>query len=255
LGVDREEDMGIRRASLVALCLVTVLIAMPAAASPAPQVTDECGDASTHAEFDGEGATLEESAGHLDIRSGGITGLYGVDSALEGVRASVSVCGAVSAEDGGYLLGWSFDGSCWGYVAWSLARSEISQGELGVTGQGQVGSSPRALVREQCFTESRSPLGNNEVETVYEVELPANAVIFEGDTVAFTVLVADLPPEAAPRFAPGAVWGGISAVAMDQGPSLWVGFFDEDGQRGEINVRTDLALGSDSYTVGEDAPQ
>jgi hypothetical protein len=233
------------------LLVALVLFAAPVGAETAPQVTDDCGDAGSRGEWNGDGLDLEENRPYLDIASARVAGLYGSGGAFEGFTVAVTVCGEVSAADGGYNIGWGYGDRCVSHVSWTLPGRHVPDGE-GASGQIQATSTPQAVVTEECYREQETPLDPSH-ETVYRVVLPEEAAVFEGDTLTFTVPAALLPAEAAPRLAPGTVWENIGAVSMDQGPSGWAGYLDTEGNRGELTIRTDFALGGASYTVGEDA--
>lgn len=238
----------------LALSVLLIVSATPVTAeTPPPQVTDECGDATTHAELNGERATVEESQGHIDVRSGTIAGVYGADGSFDGFAGTIQVCGAVSALEGGYALSWSYGDRCYGDLGWSLSGRHDPHGEPGVQSHGQVTAGARPYVRETCYHQPASPLESG-TETVYDVELPEKAVVFDGDTLTVTVSVGDLPSEAAQRVAPGTEWASIGAIAMDQGPSLWAFYRDTEGNSGDVYVRTDFARSDNGYVVGQDAP-
>lgn len=242
--------MRLRSAGLLLLALV--LVGAPvSAAGPAPQVTDDCGDAGTTGEWNGDSMEFEETRPHLDLKSGRVSGLY-ADGAFAGFTAAITVCGDISATEGGYNIGWSYGGDCYGNVSWTLAGRQTPARE-GANGHFQVASATQAVVTEECYHEPETPVLDSGVETVYRTALPAEAVSFAGDTVTFTVAKSALPEAAARRFASGTVWANIGAVSMDQGPSLWAAYADTEGNRGRLNVRADFALGGASYTVGEDA--
>jgi hypothetical protein len=242
--------MSVRRLGLMLVALL--LVAAPAtAAEPAPQVTDECGDAGTWGEWNGDSMEFEESRPHLDIASGRIAGLYDEAGTFNGFTAAATMCGDVSATEGGYNVSWAYGDRCFGSVSWTLSARQRPD-ETGIYGHLQAASMGRAVVSEDCYRASSSPLEDS-VETIYSVALPAEAVVFDGDTVTFTVAASLLPEAAAPRLAAGTEWANVGVITMDQGPSMWAGYFDTQGNRGNLYVRTDLALGGDSYVVGEDA--
>ena len=242
--------MTLRRFGLVLVALA--LVAGPAtAAEPAPQVTDECGDAGSRGEWNGDSLDIEENRGHLDIASGGVTGVYDEAGTLTAFTATISVCGAVSADEGGYNLGWSYGDQCYGDVSWTLAGRHTPDGE-GVEGQIAAASGPQVVFGERCYREQETPLDNG-VDEIYSVTLADDAAVFDGNTLTITVATEALPSEALARLAPGTEWAHIGAVSMDQGPSLWAGYGDTEGNRGRLFVRTDFALGGATYVVGEDA--
>lgn len=242
--------MSLRRAAIVLIAMA--LVAAPATAAEAtPQVTDDCGDAGTRGEWNDDSMDFEETRPYLDLKSGGVGGLYDQAGQLTGFTAAVTVCGEASAEEGGYSLGWYYGDSCWGHVSWTLAARHTPDGE-GIAGHASAAAGRTAQVTEDCYRESTGPLDNG-VDTIYSVTLPEDAVVFDGDTVTFTVAKSLLPAEAGPRFATGAEWAHVGAVSMDQGPSLWAGYGDSEGNTGRLFVRTDFALGGASYFVGQDA--
>lgn len=242
--------MSLRR--LVLLLAALALVAGPAsAAEPAPQITDECGDAGSHGEWNGDSLELEENRPHLDLASGRVAGAYDEAGALSGFTAEITVCGEASATEGGYSLGWSYGDRCVGSVSWTLTGRSMREGE-GAQGHIQMASGPRALFTETCFRDTETPLEDG-TEEIYTVVLPDEAVTFDGDTVTMTVAKDGLPDEALARLAPGTEWAQVGAISMDQGPSLWAFYGDTEGNSGRLAVRTDWALGGASYVVGEDA--
>lgn len=242
--------MLVRRTALV--LVAAMLVAGPAgAAEPAPQVTDECGDAGTRGEWNGDSMELEETRPHLDIASAGVAGLYDEAGGIEGFTAAVTVCGEVSATEGGYHVGWGYGERCYGGLSWTLAGRERPD-EEGISGSISAAGGPRAVLTEECYREQETPLDDG-VDTIYTVELDPEAVVFEGDTLTFTVAASELPEAATARLAPGTQWAHIGALTMDQGPSMWAAYGDSEGNFGQLSVRTDFALGGADYVVGEDA--
>ena len=242
--------MSLRRAALVLVAVA--LVATPAtAAEPAPQITDDCGDAGSRGEWNGDSMDFEENRPHLDIRSGRVSGLYDAAGAVTGFTATVSVCGAVSATSGGYSIGWGYGDNCYGHVSWTLAGRPDDDRE-GVEGHITAASGQQAVFDEDCYRQQTSPLDDG-IDDVYSVVLPPDAVVFSGDTVTFTVAKALLPEAAHRRLATGVEWSRVGVVTMDQGPSMWAGYGDTNGNRGRLFVRTDFALGGASYVVGSDA--
>ena len=242
--------MSLRRFALVLVALA--LVAGPAtAAEPAPQITDECGDAGSRGEWNGDSMDFEENRAHLDLASGQVAGVYDEAGNLTGFKAAISVCGAASATEGGYSLGWAYGDHCYGDVSWTQAARHTPDGE-GIEGHIAAASGPQVVFSESCYGEQETPLDSG-VDEIYSVTLPDDAAVFDGSTVTITVPKQGLPEEALARLAPGAAWSNIGAVAMDQGPSLWAGYGDTDGNRGRLFVRTDFALGGGTYVVGEDA--
>ena len=243
-----------RRMAVAALGVLAVMaLAMPAGAAPAPQVTDECGDADTRGEWNDDSMSFEENKPHLDVKSGSVGGLYAADGTFDGFTAAVTLCGTASAAEGGYLMQWHYGDQCYGTVSWSLPSSQAPGGD-GLRGAIHNSDVAEAVVSEDCYrqTQSQNPLESN-VEEKYRVVLPASSVAFVGDTVTFTVPKSLLPEAAAPRLAAGTKWAGIGALAMQQGTGLWAGYGDTNGNSGSLMFRTDFALGGASYTVGEDA--
>jgi hypothetical protein len=240
--------MFLRRAVLV--LMVLALVPVPAAAETAPQVTDACGDAGTRGEWNGDSMDFEDSRPHLDIATGRVGGLY-EGEALTGFTAAITVCGEVSAADGGYSIRWGYGDRCHGSLDWTLAGRN-QPGDEGLSGAAHLASGSRGLFTEYCFRDQQTPLDPG-TETIYAVELGEDALAFDGDTLTFTVAAAGLPEAALARLVPGTEWTGIGVVTMDQGPSLWAGYIDTEGNRGHLSVRADFALGGASYIVGEDA--
>ena len=244
--------MSRRPAAITMLALALVLVAGPAAAAPTvPQVTDACGDAGIWGEWNGDAMEFEESQPYLDVASGHVAGRYDQAGGFTGFTAAISVCGDVSADEGGYSISWGYGDGCYSTVSWTLAARERPEG-TGIYGGIQAAAGPHPRLTEDCYREPTSPLDSG-VDTVYSVDLPADTVVFEGDTLTFTVATALLPEAAAPRLAPGTAWTNISVVSMDQGPSMWAGYVDSQGNRGNLFVRTDFAFGDAGYIVGEDA--
>ena len=241
--------------TFVLVALAVAMVAGPAGAAPAPQITDECGDAGSRGEWNDDSMAFEENRPHLDIKSGGVTGVYGADGQFQGFKTSITTCGAVSSSQGTYNIGWGYGGDCYGHVAWTLAGHHNPDG-TGVEGHAKLSDVAQAVVTEECYRPATGPTAQvigTEVETVYRVELPAEAVTFSGDTVTFNVATAALPAAAQKRFVAGTKWAHVGVVTMEQGAALWGGYGDTDGNTGRLYVRTDFALGNNSYTVGEDA--
>lgn len=241
--------MRLRGAAL--LVGLVVLGAVPASAAPAPQVSDACGDATTRAEWNGEGTDVEENRAYLDLRNGGVGGLY-EGSALTGFVATVEVCGDVSAAEGGYTMFWGYGDNCTGAVSWTLGARH-TPGGTGLQGSVQRTVNAQGVVRETCYHEPESPLEPSS-ETVFEVALPEESLVFEGSTLTFTVPRSLLPEAGRKRLAAGTEWTNVGALAMDQAASAWVGYLDTEGNEGEVMVRADFMLGETSYVVGEDRP-
>lgn len=240
--------MWLRRALVVPLTLL--LLAAPVrGAEPAPQVTDQCGDATTHGELNGEAMDVEESRAYLDVKSGRVSSLRGADGTLQGFTAAIGLCGDASATEGGYNIGWHYGDECYGNVSWTLAGHH-TPGDTGISGQVRSAAGPSVVVTEECYHEQTLPVVDSGVETIYRVTLPDDAISFDGDTVTFTVAKSALPAAAARRLAPGTVWSDLAVVSVDQSASLWAYYADTEGNRGRLQVRTDFALGGASYTVG-----
>jgi hypothetical protein len=218
-----------------------------------PQFDDPCGDASTYIDHDGDRVTVEENQAHIDISSGLVQGVYEDDDdrTLLGVTASIAVCGEVSPTDGRYSIGWDVDDGCYLNATWT---ARVREGRYGVGPEGaDVAYEPRFVLEERCYGSS-GPLAI-ERDLVYRVELPADAVSFDGDTVTFTILLADLPPEARPRLEDGTSWTGLGALTWDQTIGEWAIHGNPQMGITRVNVRRDTTTGGDAYVVGEDRPE
>ena len=225
------------------------LFAFPAGADvPDPQVTDACGDATSRVEAGEQVVVVEQNNAALDVKSGAITGRYGRDGGMRGFTAAITVCGAVSAEEGGYGIGWDYHDGCFGEVLWTLsARQEGSP--TGMHGSAHLSDDRKAVVREVCYGPPDGPLDSGR-DVKYAVDLPAEAVTFAGDTVSFDVDRSVLPEAGQARLASGAVWESVGAVAMAQDVSAWGTYRNSMGPRGDVYARTDFAWGGEHFVVG-----
>ena len=138
--------MLLRRAAVALLALA--VLANPAGAAPSPQITDECGDAGTRGEWNGDAVDVEDSRPHLDLVEGGVAGTYDSEDAFTGFTATITVCGEVSATEGGYHLGWGYGDNCYGGVSWTIP-TQSAPGRQGLSGAASAAAGPRAVVTEQ----------------------------------------------------------------------------------------------------------
>lgn len=244
-----------RKGMAAVLTATVVIAATPVGAESAPQVTDECGDAEHRVRVDDRTTTVEAGAAHLDLQAAGLGGVYAEGGALESLVASIDLCNAASASDGGYGLSWIVEHVvvdnvqqkiCSQGVHWTLRGRDDVQPLLHTADPGQLATQPRAVLQEWCIEAG-------EAELRYRVNLGEDAAVFDGSTVRFTIDVDDLPDAAAARLGEGATLEYLRAIAMDQRASVFGSGHGSDIPSFEYTIGTDVASGGD-YTVGEDRP-
>ena len=233
-----------RVAGLV-MAAIGLLGVLPAAASTA-DIRDACGDAESYVEVEGTRHTLEGSQGHVDIDGGSLAGIYDGET-LTGIKATIDVCGAVSAADGAYQVALRFDDACAQRFSWTArVRDDVGSGDY-----TNVSPSPHAVVDEYCSKFNSRPTSPSS-QQVFRANLPADAVTFEGSTVTFTVPLEAIPEVGRARYVDDTRIH-VSALAMDQ--TLNGGVFSAgDGPDSAVWTRTDLASASQPYFVGRDRP-
>ena len=237
--------MRVARVAVLVMAATVVLGVLPATASTA-EIRDVCGDAESYVEVEGNRQTLEDSQGHVDIAGGGIAGIYDGET-LTGITATLELCGAASATDGAYVLALRFDDACAQRFSWtSRVRDDLGAGDY-----SNVSPNPRGVVDEYCSKFNSSPT-KPDSEQNFRAALPADAVVFEGNTVTFTVPLEAIPEQGRARYVEDARIH-ISAVTGDQ--TLQFGMMGGgDGPDYEMFARLDRGYASQPYFVGDDRP-
>ena len=244
-----------RKGMAAVLAAMVVIAAAPVGADTARQVTDDCGDAGHRVRVDDRTTTVDAGTAHVDLQAAGLEGVYAGDGALASLVASIELCNAASASDGGYGLSWVVEHVvvddvqqkiCSQGVNWTLRGRDDVEPLVETADPGQLATQPRAVLQEWCIEEG-------EAELRYRVNLAEDAAVFDGSTVRFTLDVADLPEAAAARLGEGATLGYLRAIAMDQRASVFGSGHGSDIPSFEYTIGTDVASGGD-YTVGEDRP-
>ena len=245
-----------RKSMAAVLAAMVVITATPVGAEPARQVTDDCRDAAHRVRVGDRTTTVEAGTAHLDLQAAGVGGVYADGGALTSLVASIELCNAASASDGGYGLSWIVEHVvvdnvqqkiCSQGVNWTLRGRDDVEPLIQTGDPGQLAAQPRAVLQEWCIE-------GGEAELRYRVNLDEGAVVFDGSTVRFTLDVEDLPEAAAARLGEGAILRSLRAIAMDQRASAFGSGHGSDIPSFEYTVGTDTASGGD-YIVGEDRPE
>lgn len=232
---------------LVMLAVAVLAGELPAAADTG--IIDPCGDAESHAYGLGDEIVVEDGLGHVDIADGGVTPILDdeEEAVVLGLEATVEVCGEASADEGAYGISWGIGDGCVQQVGWTLLVRDDVSAATRRPGQDEidVATGPRPIFQEYCFVSTpKNPVRSNEVQTVFRMELPADAVSFDGSRLTFTV-ANELVPDAGTVPSYGDVFARPTLLTMDQTVSAYsFGGGSNTGPFG-ASVRTDLASGAD----------